>query len=149
MSVCLSACVPACLRACACAWHAWHAWQQELSGHIAELFQWNRPGVVRSLADLLARTGEGQAQFVKALCKALNLSAPQEHPRLVGLSTIVQVANPPLSELSLRRCPNCLFAIVRIVSSPLFELSFRHCSHCCLLAHTSLAQVFFVCDILI
>jgi len=63
---------------------------QELSGHIAELLQWNRPGVVRSLADMLARTGEGQAEFVKAICKALNLSAPQDHTRLVPALLLLQ-----------------------------------------------------------
>lgn len=56
---------------------------QELSAHIAELLQWNRPGVVRSLADMCARTQEGQGDLVKAVAKAMNLAAPQDHPRLV------------------------------------------------------------------
>lgn len=56
---------------------------QELGGHIAELLQWNRPGVVRSMADMIARTRETQADMIKGVAKALRLAAPHEHPRLV------------------------------------------------------------------
>jgi hypothetical protein len=46
--------------------------------------------VVRALADMVGRTGEGQADMVKAVAKALNLSAPQDHGRLVPALLLLQ-----------------------------------------------------------
>jgi hypothetical protein len=63
---------------------------QELRGHIAELLQWNRPGVVRAMADMVGRTGEGQAEMVSAIAKALRLGAPQEHARLLPALLLLQ-----------------------------------------------------------
>lgn len=79
---------------------------QELGPHIAELLQWNRPGVVKALAEACARSGACQADFLKGVVGALKVSSPKDNNRVIPSVKFYLESLPALNPLALI----CVFA---------------------------------------